>query len=128
MGAPAAIAILDGSAGPPLDIVDGDGEARAVVWPGMGARARSLHHLWLGAGARTVALAHPCEAVYYVVDGAGSVTDANGGETQTLRVGSMFHVDPGTPYVAEAGAAGMELVGGPAPADPAQYAALEGGG
>jgi quercetin dioxygenase-like cupin family protein len=97
-----------------------------VVWPGTGARTRSLHHLWLSPGARTVALSHPSEAVYYVIEGAGSVLDRSTGEAQALRAGSMFHVDPETVYVAEAGGAGMELVGGPAPADPSLYEGLEG--
>jgi quercetin dioxygenase-like cupin family protein len=117
----AAVAILDGSAGPKLDIVDGAGEARAIIWPGTGARARALHHLWLEAGARTVQLRHPGEAVYYVVAGQGSVSDESSGERHPLREGSMFHVDAGTSYVAKAGDHGMELVGGPAPVDPQLY-------
>ena len=116
-----AVAILDGSAGPQLDIVEGAGEARAIVWPGMGAQARALHHIWLDAGARTVQLRHPGEAVYYVVAGQGSVFDRSSGERHRLRAGSMFHVDAGTAYVAEAGDNGVELVGGPAPVDPQLY-------
>jgi quercetin dioxygenase-like cupin family protein len=124
-GAVATIAILDGSSGPRLPIVQGGGEARAVVWPGTGARTRSLHHVWLSPGARTVPLSHPSEAVYYVVAGDGSVVDRSSGQTQPLRAGSMFHVDPETVYVAEGGDAGMELVGGPAPADTSLYEGLE---
>ncbi len=120
----AGITILDGSSGPELPIVDGDGEAHAVVWPGTGARARSLHRVRLRPGARTIPLLHPSEAVYYVMDGAGTVSDRSTGEAQPLRTGSMFHVDPQTTYVAEAGEDGMELVGGPAPADPSLYESL----
>jgi mannose-6-phosphate isomerase-like protein (cupin superfamily) len=126
-GATGTIAILDGAAGPRLPIVEGGGEARAVVWPGVGAHARSLHHLWLSPGGRTVPLSHLSEAVYYVIAGDGSVVDRSSGETQPLRAGAMFHVDPETVYVAEAGGAGLELVGGPAPADASLYYGLEGG-
>jgi hypothetical protein len=36
----------------------------------------------------------------------------------------MFHVDRGTPYVVRAGVPGMQVIGGPAPADDALYAHL----
>jgi len=115
------VSILDGSRGPELDIVDGGGEARAIVWPGIGAEKRSLQRIWLKAASRTVELRHPGEAAYYVVAGGGWVSDRSSGARLALREGSMFHVDGGTGYVAEAGDDGMELVGGPAPADPALY-------
>lgn len=122
--AAAQVAILDGSDGPELAIVDGDGSAKAIVWPGMGAEARSLHHLWLRRGARTVELSHPGDAVYYVIAGDGAVADRSADERQPVRSGSMFHIDGGTAYVVEAGADGIELVGGPAPVDPALYDGL----
>ena len=121
------IAILDGAGGPELAIVEAGGEARAVVWPGVGADARSLHHVWLEAEGRTVELSHPSDAVYYVIAGDGSVEDPAGGEGHALRAGSMFHVDAGTAYRVMAGPEGMDLVGGPAPADPALYASLKEG-
>ena len=46
----------------------------------MGARLRSMHRISLGADARTIELSHPGEAVYYVIDGDGSVLDADAGE------------------------------------------------
>ena len=119
------IRILDGSDGPELPIVEGDGTARAIVWPGTGARSRSLHHLWLTAGSGTVELVHPSDAVYYVVEGGGTVRDPAAGDDQELRAGSMIHVDAGTAYAVRAGDGGIELVGGPAPADDALYAHLD---
>jgi mannose-6-phosphate isomerase-like protein (cupin superfamily) len=118
------IRVLDGSDGPELPIVDGDGAARAIVWPGTGARSRSLHHLRLSAGSGTIDLAHPSDAVYYVIAGTGSVLDAGAQQDQKLRAGSMFHVDAGTRYAVRAGDDGIELVGGPAPADDDLYAHL----
>lgn len=125
MSTPEEIRILDGSAGPELPIVDGAGVARAIVWPGTGARARSLHRIWLEARAGTVELRHPSDAVYYVVEGDGAVADRTSGEAHDLRAGAMFHVDAGTAYAVRAGDGGMQLVGGPAPADDALYAHLE---
>jgi quercetin dioxygenase-like cupin family protein len=110
---------------PAVPIVEGEGEARAVVWPGMGARHRSMHRVRLGAGARTIALRHPGEAVWYVIQGHGSVTDEDSGEAQDIVAGSMVHVGPGDSYRLVAGAGEMRLAGGPCPPDPALYAHLE---
>ncbi|MFL5838381.1 MAG: cupin domain-containing protein [Solirubrobacteraceae bacterium] len=121
----AKVLILDGSDGPELPLVEGAGAARAIVWPGMGAKARSLHHIWLAPDARTVPQRHSGEAVYYVVNGDGIVFDSTADERQPLREGGMFHIDGGTEYVVEAGERGIELVGGPAPADPALYEGMD---
>lgn len=107
--------------GPELSIVDGEGGARAVIWPGMGARLRSMHRISLGRDARTIELTHPSDAVYYVIEGGGSAVDRSSGDESALVEGSMVHVDAGTPYALVAGAEGMELVGGPCPADDALY-------
>jgi hypothetical protein len=40
----------------------------------------------------------------------------------------MFHIDGGTSYTVVAGEDGLQVVGGPAPADMAMYAHLEGQG
>lgn len=110
--------------GPPLPVVATGGQARAVIWPGTGARLRTMHRISLGRAGRTVELWHPGEAVYYVIAGGARVSEP-GGDGQDLREGSMFLVEAGTPYVVEAGPAGAELVGGPCPPDPALYADLQ---
>jgi quercetin dioxygenase-like cupin family protein len=122
------IAILNGSRGPELQIVAGAGEARAIIWPGMGARSRSLHRVWLAENAGTVELSHPSDAVYYVLEGTGWVDDPDADERHDVAAGAMFHVDAGTRYAIHAGAAGMQVVGGPAPADDALYAHLSDAG
>lgn len=103
-----------------LPLVNGAGEARAVVWPGMGASLRSMQRISLGRFSNTVELTHPGEAVYYVIAGGGQVHEP-GGHAYELTEGAMFLVDPGTRYVVEAGPEGAELVGGPCPADPSLY-------
>ena len=115
------VEVLRAGSGPELPLVEHGGHARAIVWPGMGAKARSLHHIWLAPDARTVRQRHSGEAVYYVVNGDGIVFDSTAVERQPLREGAMFHIDGGTEYVVEAGERGIELVGGPAPADPTLY-------
>jgi mannose-6-phosphate isomerase-like protein (cupin superfamily) len=110
--------------GPPLQIVDGNGHAHAVIWPGMGAQLRSIHRIELLAGAHTIAMRHPSEAVYYVIDGSGEVVDVGDGQTQSLRPGSMAHIDVDTSYRFGAGDGGLSLVGGPSPPDLALYEGL----
>jgi mannose-6-phosphate isomerase-like protein (cupin superfamily) len=121
MGASDGIQILPLDRGPALPLVDGDGSAHAVVWPGMGAQLRSIHRIELGSGARTIEMRHPFEAVYYVIEGAGEAVDLDGDERQQLRPGSMVHVDSGTKYVLSATGEGMSVVGGPSPPDPSLY-------
>jgi quercetin dioxygenase-like cupin family protein len=108
-------------AGPELGIVAGEGSAHAVVWPGMGAQLRSMHRISLGRESRTIEMTHPGDAVYYVIGGSGAAVDRTTGERNEVVQGSMVHVDAGTAYELVAGAGGMELVGGPCPADPSLY-------
>ena len=115
------VRVLDADVGPALEIIEGAGEAHAIVWPGMGAALRSLHRISLGEGASTIELSHPGEAVYYVIEGSGEATDPSSGTTHELVQGSMLHVEPGTPYVIGAGQDRLELVGGPSPPDPGMY-------
>jgi hypothetical protein len=117
------VAVVDAEDGPELGIVVGEGRARAVIWPGMGARLRSMHRISLGPGSRTVELRHPTDAVYYVLDGGGEARDGDAGTGEPLVPGSMVHVDRETAYQLVAADGGMEIVGGPAPADPGLYPA-----
>ena len=107
--------------GPVLPIVEGDGSARPIVWPGSGAAFRTMHRIELAGGSRTVALKHAMEAAYYVIRGDGVVRDPDEDSTEPLVEGSMIFVEPGTAYLIEAGGTGLLLIGGPCPADPALY-------
>ena len=106
---------------PALKLVEGDGRAVALVWPGTGATQRSMHHIALHPGDHTVKQRHAQEAVYYVKAGAGIVLDPDAGTRDDLVEGSMIHIEPGTAYRFAAGAGGMELLGGPCPPDPSLY-------
>lgn len=107
--------------GPVLPILDGPGSARAIVWPGMGARHRSMNLVRLEAAARTVELEHPMEAVYYVISGSGQLLGRAGAPAGDLVLGAMVHVAPGHAYALEGGETGIEVVGGPCPPDPRLY-------
>lgn len=107
--------------GPQLNLVRGGGSAHALVHPGVGATMRAMHHIALEAESETVVLAHPSDAVYYVLSGEGWVIEA--AQKLALAEGAMVHVDAGTSYRLSAGSLGMALVGGPAPVDPGLYEA-----
>ena len=108
-----------------LPIVETEGSAWALVWPGMGAHLRSMHRISLPPGGRTIALRHPMEAVYYVFAGSAEVQDLDANIHHQLIQGGMVLVDPGTRYCIAAGLEGSEIVGGPCPADPQMYAVSE---
>jgi quercetin dioxygenase-like cupin family protein len=108
--------------GPSVPIVEGaEGSARAVIWPGSGATARSIALITLAPLSRTVRLEHPGEAVYYVMRGSGSVLDDAASAENSLIEGSMVHLGARTGYRFAAGEDGLEFFGGPCPADPALY-------
>ena len=117
----AEVVVTPADGGPELPIVAGDGAAHAVIWPGMGAQLRSMHRISLGRDARTIEMTHPSDAVYYVIAGGGEAIDRDTLERGALVVGSMVHVDAGTPYELGARGEGMELIGGPCPADSSLY-------
>jgi quercetin dioxygenase-like cupin family protein len=109
---------------PSLPIVEGEGLARAVIWPGIGARSRAMHLIRLAEGARTVPMSHPMEAVYYVISGTVVATDQTDRSTHRAKDGSMIFVEPSTTYVLLADRGAAEIVGGPCPPDPAAYEPL----
>ena len=111
------VVVLDASAGAPLELGDGAGESHAVVGPHMGAEHRTMAVLRLPAGAASVVLRHPGEAVWYVAAGDG-LARPEAGEELELDEGTMVHVEAGAAYRFEAGTAGLSLLGGPSPPDP----------
>ena len=107
--------------GPSLSVLDGDGSARAVIWPGSGATQRSVHLIQLAPSSGTIRLEHRAESVYYVLDGGGTVAGDSLAGAAPLTRGSMVHMGPGTGYRFSAGPGGLEIFGGPCPYDPALY-------
>ena len=80
-----------------------------------------MHRISLEPGGTTMALSHPMEAVYYVIAGSAVVEDLDQGTRSDLVQGSMFLVDPGTPYRVMSIGTAAEIVGGPCPPDPSLY-------
>ncbi|MCE2529431.1 MAG: hypothetical protein J4G11_06140, partial [Acidimicrobiia bacterium] len=61
--------LRDDEDAPELPIVEHGGRAWVVVWPGLGAHLRSIHHISLEPGGRTVQMEHPMESGYYAMSG-----------------------------------------------------------
>lgn len=118
--------VVDSAMGcPEIPIIIGPGNARVVIWPGNDAQFRTLQILTLGGGARTIALNHGSDAVYYVMSGAGSITDLRSSEVLPLAEGAMVHIDAGDAYQFGANNdQGITILGGPCPADERLYADL----
>ncbi len=107
-----------------LPLTETAGEARAVVWPGVQARHRSMHYLVLPGGARTKPQRHAdSEAVYYVIRGEGKVDDLDDGSSHAVGPGSVIFITPRNGYrIAAASGSELVFIGGPCPPDPALYA------
>jgi len=123
---PTVLVLRESDPRPELAIVKGDGVARVLVWPGVGAELRSMQSIILRPRSRTLALKHPMEAVYYVVAGSGTAADPDGIDRFDLIEGSMIHIEPETRYEFQAGDDGIEILGGPCPADRALYNGVAG--
>jgi mannose-6-phosphate isomerase-like protein (cupin superfamily) len=118
--------VVDSAAGcPEIPIIVGAGNARVVMWPGNDTQFRTLQIITLARGARTIRLNHGSDAVYYVMNGAGSIVDLASKEVFPLIEGSMVHIDAGDAYQFMASDdRDIKILGGPCPADESLYAGL----
>jgi mannose-6-phosphate isomerase-like protein (cupin superfamily) len=121
-----SIQVVDTIHSPEIPIVEGVGNAKVVIWPGMGAQCRTFQVINLGNNSKTIQLCHPeSDAAYYVLEGQGSVLDVSTGQSQELTEGGMVHIDAKDRYQFVASSSGMNLLGGPCPADASLYATLK---
>ncbi|MFC8501813.1 cupin domain-containing protein [Pedococcus sp. NPDC057267] len=109
--------ISPGSWGKDLGLVK-HGSWREIVGASTGASRRGLYAIDVREQSRTVPLQHVGEAVYYVIEGRGTVREdlSTGSRSHTLSPGSMVHVAAGATYHF-ASLEGLRLIGGPSPVD-----------
>ena len=120
------VRVIDSAADwPEIPILDGEGNAKVVMWPGNGARFRSFHLISMNEGVSTSKLSHASDCVYYVIGGAGAVVDVGTGEHSPLVEGSMIHIDAGDRYCLTASVGGLRVIGGPCPPDETLYLELK---
>ena len=119
------VRVIDSASGcPEISLVEGEGNAKVVVWPGNGAECRTFQMISLGDRAQTVRLRHPSDCVYYVVAGSGCVLGEEVEGEARLVEGSMVHIDAGDTYRFRADSGGLTLLGGPCPADASLYSSI----
>lgn len=73
-------------------IVEHGGRAWVVVWPGLDTHLRSIHHISLGPGGRTVPLEHPMESVCYAKSGGVAASDNSFDPRLDLSTGAMTRI------------------------------------
>jgi mannose-6-phosphate isomerase-like protein (cupin superfamily) len=121
----AKIRVIDSAADwPEIPILDGEGNAKVVMWPGNGAVVRSFHLISMKEGTSTTPLRHGSDCVYYIIEGAGAVVDLVTGKRSPLIEGSMIHIDAGDQYRLTATAGGLRVIGGPCPPDETLYSQI----
>ncbi|CEP69178.1 RmlC-like jelly roll fold [Moorella glycerini] len=78
-----------------IPIVDG-GEAKAIVWPGMGAKNCALHYVVMKPGQENIPHVHrESEDIIFVVQGRGVVVDLDNGKEYEFEPGSVIYIPPG---------------------------------
>lgn len=95
------------------------GDARAVVWPGMGAKNAGLNYVVMKPGQENVPHLHKVsEDIIYVIQGQGLAVDFDAGVEHPFTKGSVIYVTPGTRHTIKAtGSEDYIVVGTLAPAD-----------
>ena len=95
------------------------GMAKAIIWPGMGAKYGSMHYFRMAPGQENVLHSHETEEdMFYIVQGSGVVLDGNTGIEHPFVQGNFVFVEPKTLHAVKAfGTEDYISVGGPTPAD-----------
>jgi quercetin dioxygenase-like cupin family protein len=102
------------------------GDARLVVWPGVGCWEANMNYVVMEPGEENVPHTHPSsEDTIYVLEGRGTVRDLTHGLTLDFEADHVIHVPPGVEHQVRADR-GERVVtcGGPCPADEAMLRRL----
>ena len=94
-------------------------DARAIIWPGVGAKHGTFNYFTLQPGESVPAHVHPySEDLVYIVKGKALLIDEDKGKEYTAEPGWVFLIEPGTKHSARAvGNEPYVDVGGPCPPD-----------
>lgn len=106
-----------------LPFVDGSqGVAKAIIWPGMGAKFGSMHYFVMPPGEKNVPHSHETmEDMFYVVQGKGYIIDGDN-KKHYFTKGDFVYVPPKCIHaVVSEGPEDFISVGGPTPPDAEMY-------
>ena len=106
-----------------LPLTKGEGYAKAIIWPGMGAKHGTMNYIYMKAGAENVPHVHPTqEDMFYVVQGSGVVVDCDQNIEYQFKKGDFVYIPPGVTHtVISHGPEDYISVGGPCPVDKNVY-------
>lgn len=106
-----------------LPYTQGKGIAKAVIWPGMGAKHGSMHYFLMEPGAKNVPHRHPVsEDMFYVLQGSGVIVDYDQNIEHPFTRGNFIYVPAGVNHAVHSeGPDDYISVGGPCPIDHAMY-------
>ena len=106
-----------------IPFVKGHGDARAIIWPGMGAKYGSMNYFIMKPGEENVPHAHKdCEDMFYIAQGCGVIIDFDTNIKHPFKKGCFIFVEPGTQHAAVSfGPEDYISVGGPSPIDYEMY-------
>ena len=78
-----------------IPIVNG-GQAKAIIWPGMGAKNCALHYVVMKPGQENIPHVHQeSEDIIFVIQGKGVVVDLDHGKEYPFGPGSVIYIPPG---------------------------------
>lgn len=102
-----------------LSILDGKGVARAIIYPGMGAKYASLNYFVMKPGSKNTAHVHArSEDVIYVIQGQGIIKETETGNELRFKKGDILFIPEGVYHqVIPDGDEDYIGIGGPQPVD-----------
>ena len=103
------------------------GVARAVVWPGMGAKYGSMHYFVMIPGEENLPHFHErSEDIFYIIQGKGAVMDLDKNIEYPIEEGCVVYIEPGTKHMVKSyGPKDLMTIGGPRPFDLKLYKGLK---
>ncbi len=103
------------------------GFAKAIVWPGMGAKYGSLNYFLMKPGQENVPHVHEkSEDIFYIAQGKGVAVDVDNNIEHPIEKGCVVYVEPGTTHTMKSsGPEDYISIGGPCPPDPKSYKGMK---
>jgi|AntRauTorcE11898_2_1112593.scaffolds.fasta_scaffold21724_2 quercetin dioxygenase-like cupin family protein len=103
-----------------------EGTAKAIIWPGMGAKYGVMNYFVMKPGGENVPHKHDdSEDMFYIAQGQGVVADLDNNIEHPIEAGCFVYVEPGTMHAAKSyGPDDYISIGGPTPPDPEMFKEL----
>lgn len=106
-----------------IPFIKGSGQAKAIIWPGMGAKYGSMNYFVMKPGEQNVPHLHEnAEDMFYIAQGQGVIIDYDAKQEHSFEKGCFVYVEPGTMHAAVShGPDDYISIGGPSPIDYEMY-------